>query len=282
MDPCLCFGTGGHLLQAPSGMQGRTECPPGHLWLLTVRNVGAVTLGSSSNVPGVPGRWMWVGWDKPFLPCTGAASQGSGCTLGPGGEVGCDKAAITISQCPCVLGSRPLGVSHHCHRGTWTFPSCWLCGSKGTVLEPSLATWGGFVTVTSGHWSHQGKSFIDSPSFLFNSGDELKCSTPRARRTGSTTHWKGVSTGSAGTLCPADGLVGDLLTTDFSLCDPPGPLAGCPTQDSLRVGGNCWCCWRPLPFQCSESEGTPNLVSLPGRFAGTGRCPKTPNRSRQV
>lgn len=42
-------------------------------------------------------------------------------------------------------------------------------------------------------------------------GDELKCSTPRAQRTGSTMHWRDVCTGLAEMLSPADGLVGDLL-----------------------------------------------------------------------
>lgn len=130
------------------------------------------------------------------------------------------------------LGSRPqypFGIFPHCHKGTGTFLSCWLCGSRGTVLQPLLATWGEFMTIASEHWSHQGQSFINSPpSFLLDSGDELKCSTPRAQRTGSTMRWKGVSTGSAGMLCPADGLVGDLLTM--------GPAPGGMSHPGLCLG----------------------------------------------
>lgn len=40
--------------------------------------------------------------------------------------------------------------------------------------------------------------------------------------------WKGVSTGSAGTLCPADGLVGDLLTM--------GPAPGGVSHPGLSLG----------------------------------------------
>jgi len=54
------------------------------------------------------------------------------------------------------------------------------------------------------------------PSFAL--GDELKCSTPRAQRTGSTTHWKDVYTGLAEMLSPADGLVGDMLTKHLFFC----------------------------------------------------------------
>lgn len=55
------------------------------------------------------------------------------------------------------------------------------------------------------------------PNFLpsLSLGDELKCSTPRAQRTGSTMHWKDVYMGLAEMLSPADGLVGDLLTVSF-------------------------------------------------------------------
>lgn len=117
------------------------------------------------------------------------------------------------------------------------------CGSKGTALQPPRATWGG--SVTRERQSHQGQSFINSP-FLSNPGDELKCSTPRARRTGSTTRWRGVCTGSAGTPWPADGLVGDLSIPHGLLRDPPGPLLGW-----LWDTGSCWCCWRCFPFQWS-------------------------------
>ncbi|KAK4811936.1 hypothetical protein QYF61_017885 [Mycteria americana] len=52
-------------------------------------------------------------------------------------------------------------------------------------------------------------------------GDELKCSTPRAQRTGSTMHWKDVYMGLAEVLSPADGLLppmksdgGEMSTTE--------------------------------------------------------------------
>ncbi|NWX44413.1 PIRK5 kinase, partial [Steatornis caripensis] len=45
-----------------------------------------------------------------------------------------------------------------------------------------------------------------------------KCSTPHAQRTGSTTHWKGVYTGLAEMLSPADGLVQEKC--DYDLVTP--------------------------------------------------------------
>ncbi|NXC38816.1 PIRK5 kinase, partial [Penelope pileata] len=46
-------------------------------------------------------------------------------------------------------------------------------------------------------------------------GDELKCSTPRAQRTGSTMHWRGVYTGLAEMLSPADGQVQEKCDYDL-------------------------------------------------------------------
>lgn len=116
-----------------AGEEGMSTWSP---LIAQIRNIGAVALGSGSNVPAVPGRWIRAGWDKPFLPCPGSASQGSGCTLGPGGEVGCDMAAITISQCPhwahvpsvfptIATGARGpfLCVGHVAARGQfWSLP----------------------------------------------------------------------------------------------------------------------------------------------------------------
>lgn len=68
-----------------------------------------------------------------------------------------------VSQCPQLLGLRSLHVFLHCHKGMWTFPSCWLHGSKVTVPKAFLAGTGlalgsGFVTITGGHRSCQGQS----------------------------------------------------------------------------------------------------------------------------
>lgn len=190
-----------------------------------------------------PARWMWMGWDQILLPSTGSASQGPGCTLALQERWDVTElpqfhnvlelwAHIPSVFSPIATGARGLSLTR--------------CGSKGTALQPPLATWSG--PVASGHWSHRGQPFINFP-FLLPSGDELKCSTPRARRTGSTTRWRGVSTGSAGTLWPADGLVGDLFITHGPCWGGSGfegaaGAAGGLFPCSGQPGQSCWTlCW---------------------------------------
>lgn len=80
-------------------------------------------------------------------------------------------------------------------------------------------------------------------------GDELKCSTPRAQRTGSTMHWRDVCTGLAEMLSPADGLVGDLLIVS-SLTALMAPF--------------CFCMLYPL---VADLPGQNRAAGAPGRLS---------------
>ncbi|KAJ7412976.1 Phosphoinositide 3-kinase regulatory subunit 5 [Willisornis vidua] len=88
-------------------------------------------------------------------------------------------------------------------------------------------------------------------------GDELKCSTPRAQRTGSTMHWKDVCMGLAEVLSPADGLndlafLGEsqafytaespLSSEAFVLLPKPFSMTSAPIS-SVVVAGLCLNCW---------------------------------------